>query len=977
VDAPSGTLLTNTSYFELLVDVATVRQLKVDAETAKTDAETAQTGAEAALASFQGQYKSAAANPYGGAEDVGDLWYDETANILKYYTGSAFEPVTTSLATVTDNYLTISNQVITAGTVPVSLGGTGATTASGARTALGVDAAGTDNSTDVTLAGSLDYLTISGQAITRNAIDLTTDVTGALPVANGGTGATSASAARTALGLGSAATSNTSAFEASGAVSTHAAVTSSVHGISAFGATLVDDADAATARTTLGLGTAATTAASAYATAAQGTTADSALQDVVDDTTPQLGGDLDVNGNSIVSASNGNIAITPNGTGNVSLGNFTFDADQTVGAGQDNYVLTYDHSTTSISLEAAAGGGGGGVSDGDKGDITVSGSGATWTIDSAAVTYAKIQNVSATDKLLGRSTAGAGSIEEISCTSAGRALLDDADSAAQRTTLGLGTAALSASGDFETAGAVSTHAALTSSVHGISSFGATLVDDADASAARTTLGLGTISTQASNSVSITGGSVTGITDLAIADGGTGASTASVARGNLGLEIGVDVQQYDADTTKNDVANTFTANQIISVTDNTNAALRITQTGTGNALVVEDSTNPDATPFVVDASGKLLVGTSTARSNLFNAGVTSLHQVETLGGSTVECLAVRNANDTTGADLVLAKSRGTAIGSNTIVQSGDRVGTIAFMGSDGSEFVQAARINAEVDGTPGTNDMPGRLVFSTTADGASSPTERMRIDSSGNVLVGKTTQTPSTAGCELIGSGLVNATRDANAPLQLTRLTNDGDIALFRKGGTTVGSIGTSGGRVYIADDSTNGITFSNSSAIMWPSNSSGGVVDNTMDIGSSSFRFNDIYLGNEPTVTSDQNEKQDIEELTEAEQRVAVACKGLLRKYRWKSAVAKKGDEARIHFGIIAQDLQAAFEAEGLDAGRYGMFMSNTWWETSETYTDDEGIEQTRTITYNTAEEAPEGAVERTRLGVRYSELLAFIIAAI
>jgi hypothetical protein len=141
-------------------------------------------------------------------------------------------------------------------------------------------------------------------------------------------------------------------------------------------------------------------------------------------------------------------------------------------------------------------------------------------------------NVSATDKLLGRSTAGAGAVEEITLTSAGRALLDDADAAAQRTTLGLGTAALSASGDFETAGAVSTHAALTSSVHGISSFGATLVDDADASAARTTLGLGTISTQASDSVSITGGSVTGITDLAIADGGTGASTASVARGNL-------------------------------------------------------------------------------------------------------------------------------------------------------------------------------------------------------------------------------------------------------------------------------------------------------------------------------------------------------------------------------------------------------------------------------------------------------------
>ncbi len=207
-NASSGSLLTDTSKFELLVDVATVRTLKTQAETAKTASETAQTASEAALASFQGQYKTGSSDPYSGSADAGDLWYDTSANILKYYTGSAFEPVTTSLASVSSNYLTISNQVITAGTVPVSLGGTGSTSASAARSALGVDAAGTDNSTDVTLAGSLDYLTISGQAITRNAIDLTTDVTGALPVANGGTGATSASAARTALGVDAAGTDN-------------------------------------------------------------------------------------------------------------------------------------------------------------------------------------------------------------------------------------------------------------------------------------------------------------------------------------------------------------------------------------------------------------------------------------------------------------------------------------------------------------------------------------------------------------------------------------------------------------------------------------------------------------------------------------------------------------------------------------------------------------------------------------------------
>lgn len=107
-------------------------------------------------------------------------------------------------------------------------------------------------------------------------------------------------------------------------------------------------------------------------------------------------------------------------------------------------------------------------------------------------------------------------------------------------------------------------------------------------------------------------------------------------------------------------------------------------------------------------------------------------------TTLEVTNTRFSNDTVGPWISLQKSRGAAVGTNTIVTSGDSVGAVFFRGANGTGYNAAAVINCEVDGTPGaTNDMPGRLVFATTADGAGSATERMRITNAGLIGVGLT------------------------------------------------------------------------------------------------------------------------------------------------------------------------------------------------------------------------------------------------
>ena len=98
----------------------------------------------------------------------------------------------------------------------------------------------------------------------------------------------------------------------------------------------------------------------------------------------------------------------------------------------------------------------------------------------------------------------------------------------------------------------------------------------------------------------------------------------------------------------------------------------------------------------------------------------------------------NTNDANGAYLMLAKQRSGSPGGNTIVTSGDEVGVVRFCASDGSDMAhRVAQISAEVDGTPGSNDMPGRLSFATTADGGTTSSVRMTIKNNGRVGINET------------------------------------------------------------------------------------------------------------------------------------------------------------------------------------------------------------------------------------------------
>ena len=226
------------------------------------------------------------------------------------------------------------------------------------------------------------------------------------------------------------------------------------------------------------------------------------------------------------------------------------------------------------------------------------------------------------------------------------------------------------------------------------------------------------------------------------------------------------------------------------------------------------------------------------------------------------------------------------------------------------------------------------------------TSTLYVDSTNN-RVGINNASPTTA-LEVDSDGATTAIFD--------RATDDGNVLEIRSSGTTMGSIGTDGTSTYIVfrtEANGDGCGLRGSGALtgaIVPVDGDGSAADDHINLGATSIRFDNIYATNGTISTSDQNEKQQIAALTDAEMTAAKAISALFKTFKWNSAVEIKGDAARTHTGVIAQDVEAAMTAAGLDAGDYAFFISETW-------TDDNGNSQ-------------------TRKGIRYAELLAFVGAA-
>lgn len=345
----------------------------------------------------------------------------------------------------------------------------------------------------------------------------------------------------------------------------------------------------------------------------------------------------------------------------------------------------------------------------------------------------------------------------------------------------------------------------------------------------------------------------------------------------------------------------------------------------------------------------------------------------------------------------------------VASNGDAIGRLESTGNNDArlEFLRTSSDSYEV-----VNEV-GAFKIKHGASGATDTNTRLTIDSSGKVGIGTTspdgtlhvhTATAGTVTADSAADDLVVENSAAGGISILTPATSTGYLMFASPVTSHAGSVSYnhSTGYMLFRANSTNAVELGSSGGLR-PT----GGLDNALPLGGASNRWSEVFAGTGTINTSDERAKTDIQDLDAAEQAVAATAKALLKKYRFKDAKERKGNDARWHFGIVAQELAAAFEAEGLDPWAYGLLCHDRWVEADVTVPagfksvvatpaelDEEGNEITPAVyeqveetparierqTFATLADVPEGAanvVEHDRMGVRYDELFAFILAAI
>ena len=428
-----------------------------------------------------------------------------------------------------------------------------------------------------------------------------------------------------------------------------------------------------------------------------------------------------------------------------------------------------------------------------------------------------------------------------------------------------------------------------------------------------------------------------------------------------------------------------------------AGVPITSSGTiaisysGTALpVANGGTGSTSTTFVdltTNVTGILPVANGgTGSSSLAGAGIVTLSGTQTItgqksftsytnqflgltyatsdGGSGSNAYFGENLAYATigGVNGVVLASGATFPGTGRYV--GDSVSWRPFVdatyscGTGSQRWSSMHTVNLAVSGTVTSGTWNGTVIG--TAYGGTGSTSTTFVNLATNVTGTLPAANGGTGSSSLTGAGIVTTTdtQTISGQKSFTSYTSQ-----FR-GITYATTDGSAASNAYLGEDSAyavvggaNGVVLASGASYPGTARYVGDTVswrpfaDASYSLGTGPQRWTAVYAVNGTIQTSDRTEKQQIEELNAAELAVARRLKGLIRKFKFNDSVAEKGDGARIHVGVIAQDVHDAFVAEGLDPYKYGLFCSDTW----------------NTLDGNS----------QTRLGVRYEELLAFVIAAL